>query len=48
MYLHPLRERYRFERIKLECFTDQIVTHGDETGTEVVWIHHAVSLLQRT
>lgn len=23
----------------------QIVAHGDETGTEIVGIHHAVSLL---
>lgn len=29
------------------CCTNQIVTHGDEAGTEVVWVHHAVSLLQR-
>lgn len=26
---------------------DQIVTHGDEAGAEVVWVHHAVPLLQR-
>ena len=27
--------------------TDQIVTHGDEAGAEVIWVHHAVSLLQK-
>lgn len=29
------------------CCTNQIVAHGDEAGTEVVWVHHAVSLLQK-
>lgn len=27
--------------------TNQIVTHRDEAGSEVVWIHHTISLLQR-
>lgn len=31
----------------MSMFTHQIVTHGDEAGTEVVWVHHTVSLLQR-
>lgn len=27
------------------CCTDQVVAHGDQTGSEVVRVHHAVSLL---